>query len=157
MTTKVVKIIKQVSFVLLIGIISCESDIEGVGVNIVDNGVFEINSYSSEFISYNNNIDNVKSNQLGQYLLGVYKNDDFGQIEASIVSQLTQNTPLFTGFGDSPSIDAVILSIPYQATRQAEDNDNGSPKFEIDSSRTSVSELVFKLIFFEIKFFLNFL
>jgi hypothetical protein len=154
MTTKVVKIIKQVSFVLLIGIISCESDIEGVGVNIVDNGVFETNSYSSELISYNNNIENVKSNQLGQYLLGVYKNDDFGQIEASIVSQLTHNTSLFTGFGDSPSIDAVILSIPYQATRQAEDNDNGSPKFEIDSVFGN-KDVAYNLSVYEVETYLN--
>ena len=133
MTTKVVKLIKQFSVVLLIGIISCESDIEGVGVNLVDNGAFETNSYSSELISYNHNIERVKSNQLSQYLLGVYKNDDFGQIEASIISQLTFENSLFAGFGDSPTIDAVILSIPYQATRQSEDYDNGSPKFEIDS------------------------
>jgi len=152
MTTRVVKIIKQVSFVLLIGIISCESDIEGVGVNLVDNGAFETNSYSSELISYNHNIDKVKSNQLGQYLLGVYKNDDFGQVEASIISQLT-----FQGssdFGINPTIDAVVLSIPYQATREAENYGNGSPKFEIDSVFGN-KDVEFNLNVFRVETYLN--
>ena len=152
MTTRVVKIIKQVSFVLLIGIISCESDIEGVGVNLVDNGAFETNSYSSELISYNHNIDKVKSNQLGQYLLGVYKNDDFGQVEASIISQLT-----FQGssdFGINPTIDAVVLSIPYQATRQVENYGNGSPKFEIDSVFGN-KDVEFNLNVFRVETYLN--
>ncbi len=154
MTTKVVKIIKQVSFVLLIGIISCESDIEGVGVNLVDNGAFETNSYSSEIISYNHNIDNVKANMLGQYLLGVYKNEDFGQIEASIVSQLTFEDALFSGFGDSPSIDSVLVSIPYHATRQADDNDNGSPKFVLDSVFGN-KDVAYNLSVYEVETYLN--
>lgn len=154
MTTKVVEIIKQLSFVLLLGIISCESDIEGVGVNLVDNGVFDTNTLSSDVISYNHNIERVKSNDIGQYLLGIYKNEDLGEIEASIISQLTFESSIFSGFGTNPSIDAVILSIPYQSTRDEENNDNGSPKFEIDSIFGN-KDVEYNLSVYEVETYLN--
>jgi hypothetical protein len=131
MTVKVVKKIKQLTLFLMVIVvaISCEKDIENIGVNLVENGIFDGQKYNSNVISYNDNILKRRGNALGQYLLGVYKNDDFGKVEASIVTQLAPTIDI--DFGTSPTIDSVILTIPYQATNIAEDGE--APEFESDS------------------------
>ena len=72
MTTKVVKTIKQITLfsILFIGILSCEKDIENVGINLVENNVFNIETYNSEVKTYNQNILKRRAKGLGQYLLG---------------------------------------------------------------------------------------
>ncbi|MFT4684050.1 MAG: hypothetical protein ACI863_000650 [Flavobacteriales bacterium] len=131
MTTKVVKKTKQLALFLmmLIGIMSCEKDIENIGVNLVENGIFDTQKYNSTVTVYNQNILKNRGSQLGQYLLGVYENEDFGQVGASIVTQLAPTIGI--DFGLEPSIDSVVLTIPYQATLTSEVNE--APTFELDS------------------------
>lgn len=143
MTTKVVNVLKQggISLFIIIGLLACEGPIDDVGVNIVDNDVFEDGKYTSEVIAYNKNIEKRIANNnknvdqsgfmLSQYQLGVYKNEDFGQIDASVIGQLTFNTEI--DFGLEPSIDTIILNIPYYATRDLVNYDGGEPKFVLDS------------------------
>lgn len=133
MFTKVMKAIKAIAipFLFIVAIVSCEGDIEDVGVGVVDKGLFDTNELNSRVLSYNQNDLEVKANNLGQYLLGIYKNDDFGQLNAGLAGQLTFFSSI--DFGVEPAIDSVILNIPYQATRSEEDNSNGSPKWELDS------------------------
>ena len=133
MAKSIVKAIKLVALALVFvsGIVSCEGDIEDVGVGIVDNGLFETNNHVSNLKAYNQNDLEVKANKLGQYLLGVYKNDDFGSLDASIVGQAAFLSSI--NFGTDPAIDSVVLNIPYLATKQAENNEDGSPKWELDS------------------------
>lgn len=154
MTTKVVKAIKLVAVPLLfiIGMISCEGDIENVGVGVIDNGLFDTKQYSSNVLTYNQNDLEVKANRLGQYLLGIYENDDFGQLNASIAGQLTFISSI--DFGVDPKIDSVILNIPYQATRDTEDNSGGSPKWELDSIFGN-QDVEYKLSVYELKTYLN--
>ena len=132
MTTKVVRAIKLIAIPVLFitALISCEGDLESVGTGVVDNDLFETTTYPSKVISFNNNELKVKANRLGQYLLGIYKNEDMGQLEASIVSQMTFGS---IDFGTDPSIDSVILNIPYHATKSEEDYEGGAPKWELDS------------------------
>ncbi len=139
MTTTVVKAAKQFALfsVFIVAILSCESDIEGIGTNIVENGVFTSNQYNSDVKTYNKNILKRKAKSLGQYLLGVYHTNDFGKLEASIVTQLAP--PVDFDFGTDPVIDTVILTIPYQSTRIGNiDVDVAGetiavPEFELDS------------------------
>ncbi len=153
MTTKVVNVLKQggISLFLIIGLLACEGSIDDVGVNIVDNNVFEEGKYTSEVITYNKNIEKRLANKLNQYLLGVYKNDDFGQIDASVIGQLTFNTDI--DFGLDPSIDTIILNIPYYAT-QIGDYENGSPEFELDSIIGN-QDVAFRLKISELQTYLN--
>lgn len=153
MTTKVVNVLKQggISLFIILGLLACEGPIDDVGVNIVDNDVFEHGKYTSEVITYNKNIEKRLANKLDQYLLGVYKNDDFGQIDASVVAQLTFNTDI--DFGVDPSIDTVILNIPYYATRDVNDED-GFPNFVLDSIIGN-QEVVFNLKVSELQTYLN--
>ncbi|MDC9721929.1 MAG: DUF4270 domain-containing protein [Urechidicola sp.] len=153
MTTKVVNVLKQggISLFIILGLLACEGPIDNVGVNIVDNDVFEDGKYTSEVVTYNKNIEKRLANKLDQYLLGVYKNDDFGQIDASVIAQLTFNTDI--DFGVNPSIDTVILNIPYYATRDGNDED-GFPNFVLDSIIGN-QEVVFNLKISELQTYLN--
>lgn len=159
MTTKVVRTIKHLGILSLVlfTIISCEKEIENVGVSLVDNNNFSNDNFISEVITTNENVDRIPSNSLTQYLLGVYTDDEFGKLKASIVSQITPprlSTLYKDGYGDNAKIDSVILNIPYQATRQDEDYSNGAPKFVIDSVFGN-EDVEFKLSVYELKTYLN--
>ena len=132
MTTKVVNVLKQggIALLLIIGLFACEGKIDDVGVGIVDNDIFEEGKYTSEVITYNKNIEKRIGNKLNQYLLGVYKNDDFGQIDASIIGQLSFSLDI--DFGTYPAIDTIIVNIPYYVTRDG-NYEGGEPKFILDS------------------------
>ncbi len=153
MTTKVVKTIKQIALfsILFLSMLSCETDIENLGINIVENGIFDTQKYNSELKAYNQNILKRRANGLGQYLLGVYKNDDFGELNASIITQVS--SPFrFTDFGIDPLIDTVILSIPYQATNLASIGE--IPNYELDSVCGN-QDIEFNLKVHELSTFLN--
>ena len=154
MLTKVMKAIKVIAMPLLfiVAIIACEGDIEDVGVGIVDRGLFDINEQNFDIISYSQSDVEVKANSLGQYLLGVYKNGDFGQINAGLAGQLTFFSSL--DFGIDPAIDSVILNIPYQATRSEVDNSDGSPNWELDSIYGN-QDVEYTLSVHELETFLN--
>ena len=154
MTTKVVKTIKLIAIPLLFIIISisCESDLEGVGTGILDNDLFNTTKETFKVASYNENDVRVKANRLGQYLLGVYKNDDMGQLNASIASQMSYAGTV--DFGTDPSIDSIILNIPYQVTKDTEDYTGGASKWKLDSIYGN-QEVEYILSVYELKTFLN--
>jgi hypothetical protein len=156
MTTKVVNALKYIGLICLILFIntSCEKEIDNIGVNLIDNGTFNSNSESYEVISNSINIEKVPSSGLSQYLLGSYSNSDFGKLKASFVTQLALPT---TGdsynYGENSIIDSVIVSIPYQVTKQ-DNYADGRPKFTIDSIIGN-TEVAFQVGIYELKTFLN--
>lgn len=158
MTTKVVPKFKNLGLLALfvLSIISCEKEIESIGVNLIDNNIFTKNILTSEVTTNNFNIEKVPSNGISQYLLGVYTDSEFGELKASIVTQLTLPTTgeaYANGYGVNTSIDSVLINIPYQSTK--EDNySGGKPKFSIDSVFGN-KETAFKLSVYELKTFLN--
>lgn len=155
MMTKAVKAIKQIIlfFALFLMILSCEKDIEDIGTNIVENGVFDTQTYDSEVRTYNKNILKRRANKLGQYLLGVYKNDglnnDFGQLEASIITQLAPSGLI--DFGLDPSIDTVIVQIPYSRTDTSVIA--GTSNFELDF--IGHKDSLFNLNVYQLETYLN--
>lgn len=111
--------IKNIGLVLMLffGIVSCEKDFEDIAIDLVDNDKFSVGNDTIEIIAYNSNVeksrvDNNNLNKQPLSLLGVNSNKDFGYIKSVLISQLS--LPL-TGvnFGGHPSIDKVVLDMPY--------------------------------------------
>jgi len=126
MTSKTTAIFRNIGlgFLVLIGIISCENDLEDIAVDLTGQKPFQVGDSIFEIISYHKNIDSsrVDNNDPSRtplYLLGVNSNLNFGTLESDLISQL--GLPL-TGvdFGDNPVIDRVVLDIPYFSTRDGD-------------------------------------
>ncbi len=156
MTTKVVSAIKYIGLcaIVFLSIMSCEKEIESIGVNLVDNNNFSNSKLISEVVTENISVDRVISNNVQQYLLGVYSDQEFGKIKASIVTQLS--LPAVGDdydFGTNAIIDSAIVYIPYQVTKEDNESD-GKPKFSIDSVIGN-KDVEFQLSVYELKTFLN--
>lgn len=157
MAIKVVNALKHLGLfsLVFITLISCEKEIETIGVNLVDNNNFSTNKDISEVITTNEDILRVPASGIAQYLLGVYSDNEFGTLKASIVSQL--GLPL-TGdaytYGTNYGIDSVLMVIPYQSTKETEKYADGKPKFSIDSV-IGDTDVAFQLGVYELKTFLN--
>ncbi|MFZ2432259.1 MAG: hypothetical protein WAW57_14040, partial [Lutibacter sp.] len=80
MAIKVVNALKYLGLFSLVffTIISCEKEIETIGVNLVDNNNFSTNKDTSEVITTNEDILRVPASGVAQYLLGVYSDNEFG-------------------------------------------------------------------------------
>ena len=156
MSIKVVNALKYLGLcsIVFFTMISCEKEIESIGVNLVNNNNFSTNKDTSEVITANENIINVPASGVPQYLLGVYSDNEFGTLKASIVSQL--NLPAIGeayNYGTNYGIDSVLMIIPYQATK-GENYGDGKPKFSIDSVFGDAN-VEFQLGIYELKTFLN--
>jgi len=102
--------------VFIIGLVSCERDFKDIGIALVDNNKFDTKTLISDIIAYNVPIDSVRTDSLPQYVLGVSQNSIFGKTTASIATQMS--LPVAgTDFGVNPTIDSVILNIPYYNTK----------------------------------------
>jgi hypothetical protein len=151
-------------FLIFSGIISCEKDFNDIGTTIINNSQFATNDTILEVEISMVSIDQVRGDGiglpagiLGQYLLGVYNNNNYQKIEASIVSQLgifsnfdvvggedTDTTDVHTEF------DLAILRIPYQATLTSV-----NPRVYSLDSVIGNRETPFTLNVYEIDRFLN--
>lgn len=156
MTTRVVTFLKYIGLfsIVFFTIISCEKEIEGIGVDIIDNNKFSSGTFKSNVNTATENIERVQASRIGQYLLGVYNDEEFGELKGSFVSQiLLPAVGTSYTYGENAAIDSVIIFIPYQSTKQ--DNDvNGKPVFEIDSVMGN-TDIPFKLGVYELETFLN--
>ncbi len=160
MTTKVVNPLVLLSFFVftLISFTSCENEIDSIGVGIIDNGKFDTDSFKASIISENENVERVKASGIEQYLLGVYKDDEFGKLTGSVVSQLSlpfAGEAYAAGLGDEIVIDSVLLNIPYQVTLDSNDND-ASLRYSLDSVFGD-KNIEFELGIYELMTFLNIL
>lgn len=156
MAIKVVNALKYLGLfsIVFFTIVSCEKEIESIGVNLVNNNNFTTAKSISEVATSNENITKVPANGVAQYLLGVYSDNEFGTLKASIVSQLSlPATGTAYNYGTNYGIDSVVMTIPYQATKQIKYSD-GKPKFSIDSVIGN-PDVEFKLGVYELKTFLN--
>ncbi|MDV7186673.1 DUF4270 family protein [Lutibacter sp. TH_r2] len=176
MTTKVVKKLKYALSLLFIAsaIISCEKDIEDIGVSLIDNNLFDYSSTFSNVIVANENIEKTESyidtrtsNKIVRHLLGVYNDTEFGQLKASIAAQITiPNTGdyyvnLFQNSIDdlesNTIIDSVLITIPY--TTQFDsilEVDGGSDELIYNSDIITGNKTdKFKLEVFELGTFFN--
>lgn len=144
------------SFTLL-AFVSCQQEeIEGLGVDLVNQQKINSNSIQKEIEATTNNVEKVMASgaSVTQYLLGVYSKNSFGTLQGDLVSQLTlPATGSSYSYGKTPIIDSVLVTIPYQATAQ-EKYSNGKPQYKLDSIFGN-SENAFKISVYELKTFLN--
>ncbi|PCI00085.1 MAG: hypothetical protein COB81_09610 [Flavobacteriaceae bacterium] len=146
-----------VATAIALSTVSCEKEIDNIGVDLIDNDMFENQKITSNIQTESQNTESVKATGVGQYLFGIYKDSEFGSLKGSIISQLSISS---TGdnytYGDNMTIDEVILDLPYQATRNTEDYDDGKPKYAIDSV-FGVPTQEFKINVYELGTYLNIL
>jgi hypothetical protein len=157
MAIKVVNALKYLGLfsIVFFTIISCEKEIESIGVNLVDNNNFSTDKQITDVTTANKNITKVPSSGVSQYLLGVYSDNEFGTLKASIVSQLAlPTTGTAYNYGTNYGIDSVLMFIPYQSTKSADKYTDGKPKFSIDSVFGDTN-IEFKLGIYELKTYLN--
>lgn len=122
----------------LIGFTACERDFKDIGIALVDNNKFDTNKLVSSIITYNKLVDSVRVDSLPEYVLGVNLNTTFGKTTASIAAQLTI-PPSKIDFGSNPTIDSVILELPYFSTK------TGTKKVKKTNSTDSIIVPVFRL------------
>ena len=153
MTMRIVNSVKYIGSMtlILLSMIACEKDFKNIGVGLVDNKQFSTKDTVFEIIAFNKNINSSRVDGIPQFLLGVYNDANFGLIKASFIGQL--GLPTSSDFGDHVSIDAVILDIPYYATKETKNTD-GTPNFKLDSVIGN-QEIEFNLSVYESGTFLN--
>jgi len=93
---------------------ACDTEFSEIGTGIVGIPDFEIKNRAYPITTYNKKITEFESSNIGNNLLGFYKDDVFGTSKASFVGQILPSdfTPTF---GDNPQITSVILTIPYSS------------------------------------------
>lgn len=156
------KYIKAISvlFLLVSSVVSCEKELENIGTNLVDENKFNSNKEAVNVVSYSQNIERNRANALGQYLLGIYNDADFGKINGSVVAQLGLPSELSVGFGKNPHIEMVVLDIPYHATRNGNKTvtvggkEVKVPNFKLDSIFGN-KDVEYQINVFELGTFLN--
>jgi len=142
-------------FILLLGIISCEKDLEDIAVDIAGQRPFDVGDSIFEIIAYHNNIDSSRVDNNDQqkvplYLLGVNSNNTFGSLKSDLITQV--HLPLTSvDFGTNPIIDKVVLDIPYFSTRDgdqaATDPDTGSPILDESGDTISAPNFILDSIY----------
>lgn len=148
-------------------VISCEKDFTDIGTSIISNTKFNTKDTILEVLVSNVPVESVRADALelgfqpfsgfqGQYLLGVHINDDYEDVEASIISQVIINTQAVLNTYENPDkllfatqIDTAFLRIPYQATLLS---NTDKPLYSLDSV---VGDLPFTLNVYQINTFLS--
>ena len=93
---------------------ACDTEFSEIGTGIVGIPDFEIKNRAYPITTYNKKITEFESSNIGNNLLGFYKDDVFGTSKASFVGQILPSK-LKPTFGDNPEITSVILTIPYSS------------------------------------------
>ncbi len=163
-----------VGLIFLLGIVSCEKDLEDIAVDLAGQRPFDVGDSIFEVVTYHRNVDSsrVDNNDPDKpplYLLGVNSNNNFGSLKSDLIAQVLLPA-LSTDFGDNAVIDRVVVDIPYFATRdgdqKAVDPFTGLPIFDDGGDTISVpnftldsiygnEDLAYKITIFELGTFLN--
>ena len=151
---------------ILLGLIavlfaSCDKDYNELGTNIVGDDHFGFTGYSGATVkSYNQKLGSVASNNLPINALGFYTNPAFGTTQANFVTQLelSATSPTFnntdaTLYVDLPTIDSVIVDVPYFKTLK-ETAADGNKTYRLDSIY-GVDESKFKLSLYQSNYYLR--
>ncbi|MDN3678274.1 DUF4270 domain-containing protein [Flavobacterium paronense] len=131
--------------ILLFGIItiifaSCDKDFNELGTDIVGEDHFGFDVDSTLTVNaYNQKLGPIASNNLPINPLGFYSNPAFGTTQANFVTQLelSSTSPVFNNtdtdlYVDLPTIDSVIVDVPYFKTLKTANSD-GTNEYLLDS------------------------
>ncbi len=114
---------------------SCDKDFNEIGSDIVGDDHFLFDLYDEASVVANTvSTGPVQSNNQDVNPLGIYDNPVFGRTSADFVTQLEMATvnPNFITIDNAPSIDRVVLSIPY-FSRRTGTADDGTRNYKLDS------------------------
>lgn len=131
--------------ILIVGLItllfaSCDKDFNELGTDIVGDNHFGFEVDSTFTVkAYNQKLGPIASNNLPINPLGFYSNPAFGTTQANFVTQLELSTanPKFNNtdtelYEELPTIDSVILDIPYFKTLKTTNTDQ-TKEYKLDS------------------------
>ena len=111
---KIKNLLPKLAMVLfiIVALASCEEDIDIIGSEIVGDNTFIEPDQTNSVIAYSRKLVPIQTNGLSAYQLGINNNPIYGKSTANLLSQLTlgQTDPKF---GDSVSVDSVVLYIPF--------------------------------------------
>lgn len=110
---------------------SCDKDFNVIGDDLIGENNFDLATYTSNVVAYNQQVTPIQSNNLTSNQLGIYVNPAFGTTVASFATQLSLATVNPT-IGADPVIQSVELEIPYYS-RSTKLNDDGSRVYQLDS------------------------
>ncbi len=115
---------------IILSIVACETDFENVGAELIDNNTFDTDKAIFEVNAFTKNVLKSRVENTPVHTLGVYKTTNFGLLNAGVVTQLS--VPAVVDYGLNPTIDSVIVDIPYNATSDGVYDDN-KPKFILNN------------------------
>ncbi|MDI1318366.1 DUF4270 domain-containing protein [Flavobacterium sp.] len=157
---------KSFLYTILFGLItiiiatSCDKDFNELGTDIVDDEHFGFDVDSLSTIkSFNQKLGPIASNNLAINPLGFYNNPAFGTTKANFVTQveLSSINPVFNNTNTElyqalPTIDSVILDVPYYRTVKSVANEIST--YRLDSIY-GVDASKFKLSIYESGYYLR--
>ena len=111
-------------------LVACDDEFSTVGGEIIENPA-DVELHEMEVKTYSNKLNSVQTNNLSDYLLGVYNDPVYGNTASSIFTQLSlSNTN--PDFGANAQLDSVVMTIPYYST-EGESDDDGNIQYILDS------------------------
>ncbi|HEX9981403.1 MAG TPA: DUF4270 domain-containing protein [Flavobacterium sp.] len=119
----------------MLTLISCDKDFNEIGSDVIGDDNFPLLVDDTYPVVANNHATGaVQSNNLDVNPLGILDNPLFGKTTANFVTQLelADDNPTFTNVNNPPSVDSVILHVPY-FSHSTGTNDNGGRTYELDS------------------------
>ncbi len=102
---------------IIVALASCEEDIDIIGSEIVGDNTFIEPDQTNSVIAYSRKLVPIQTNGLSAYQLGVNNNPIYGKSTANLLSQVTLSE-IEPEFGDSTSLDSVVLYIPFFSETQ---------------------------------------
>jgi len=124
--------LRVISFLFVL--VACEEEFTTIDSDIINEDTatnFNTTSEKFEVLSYTEALGPVQTNGLGTNMLGVFKDNAYGQTTASILTQVSSSLIAPT-FGNNVVLDSVVLSIPYSSVNTGLDDD-GIPTFQLQS------------------------
>ena len=140
--------------ILMLTAVSCDEDITTIGEGIIAEDPFKTNRAVYDVFAFNKNINAVETNQLPLYQIGTYKDQLYGDTQASVTSQLRLQggvgNPAFglfsqqrednsltdpdeTAIQENETVNEVILYIPFlQNPNGDRDLDGVADTFDVD-------------------------
>jgi len=115
---------------IIVALASCEEDIDIIGSEIVGENTFIEPDQTNSVIAYSRKLVPIQTNRLSAYQLGVNNNPIYGKSTANLLSQVTLNK-IEPEFGDSTSLDSVVLYIPFFSESQVVDEE--TTNYTLDS------------------------
>ncbi len=129
-------LIKTIAIVAVVfAVVSCDTNIDSVGSEIIGDVNFERDLYGAIPQAHSKKFKRVQTNGLPGNSLGVYNDPFYGQSVYSVLSQVVPEN-FSPDLGTNPVLDSVVLNLPYfsevKTTTDAETNETINT-YELDS------------------------